>query len=230
MCEKFSFGVTKIQRGQVWFLEEADEVTKVLRDNGAKALNGRRPYFIVNVNGIMVNCVPMTTNTNGSDHRNDDICFTNPINDTESRIVVSQITTHCIAEFSKYLYTFDEDATREILHRIQMSLFGEKDTIIRPRSLDIPAKGIPKSETIEPKTLPPEEANKLCERLQRYFKLSPSQRKAEAMFRNQEEGLLFINEFYDKPTTDLAALFGVDKAVVYRMRTKAKEAAYWKKD
>lgn len=230
MCEKFSFGVTKIQRGQVWFLEEADEVTKALRDNGAKALNGRRPYFIVNVNGFMVNCVPMTTNTTGSDSRNDDIVFSNPINDVDSRIVISQITTRGITEFSKYLYTFDEDATKEILHRIQMSLFGEKDTVIKPRSIDIPAKEDPKSETIEPKTLPTEESHKLCERLQRYFKLSPSKRKAEAMFRNQEEGLLFINEFCDKPTNDLAALFGVDKTVVYRMRAKAKEAAYWKKD
>lgn len=229
MCEKFSFGVQKIQRGQVWYVDEPEEVTKVLRENGSKALNGRRPYFIVNVNGLMVNCIPLTTNTIGSDARSDDIIFSNPTQQTESRLVISQITTKGVNEFSKYLYTFDEDAIKEIMSRIKKSLFGEKDTVQFPKEKnDIPEeKDEAKQETmVSDKSILPDELTQFEIRLKNYFKLSPSKRKSEPMFRTQREALIFMNEYCDRPSSELCETFGTDKPTVYRMRTKAKEVAY----
>ena len=227
MCEKFSFGVQKIRRGQVWYVDEPEEVTKVLRENGSKALNGRRPYFIVNVNGLMVNCVPLTTNTVASDARSDDIIFSNPTQQIESRLVVSQITTKGTNEFSKYLYTFDEDAIKEIMSRIKRSLFNEKDTTQFPKEKnDIIEKEEPKpTQTAGVKTLP-DELKQFELRLKQYFMKSANMRKTEPMFRTQREAIIFLENYADKGSDELCTLFGVDKPVVYRMRTKAKEAAY----
>lgn len=227
MCEKFSFGVQKIQRGQVWYVDEAEEVTKVLRENGSKALNGRRPYFVVNVNGIMVNCIPLTTNTVGSDNRSDDIIFSNPTQQIESRLVISQITTKGVNEFAKYLYTFDDDAIIEIMSRIKKSLFGEKDTVQFPKEKN----DILKEEEPEPastagvKTLP-NELEQFELRLKQYFMKSANKRKAEPMFRTQREAIIFLENYADKGSDELCTIFGVNKPIVYRMRTKAKEAAY----
>ena len=227
MCEKFSFGVQKIQRGQVWYIDEPEDVTKVLRENGSKALNGRRPYFIVNVNGLMVNCVPLTTNTVASDARSDDIIFSNPTQQIESRLVVSQITTKGVNEFAKYLYTFDEDAIKEIMSRIKRSLFGEKDTVQFPKEKnDILKEEEPEpTQTAEIKTLPGE-LEQFELRLKQYFKKSANMRKAEPMFKTQREAIIFLENYADKGSDELCTLFGVDKPVVYRMRTKAKKVAY----
>lgn len=233
MCEKFDFGVQKIQRGQVWFVDEPDIVTKVLRENNCKALNGTRPYFIVNVNGSMVNCVPMTTNTIGSDTRADDIIFLNPINNTESRIVISQITTKGSLEFTKYFYSFDDESVNKIIDKIKTSLFGEKDTCLKPRLIE---KEEPKEveaietldSTVKLKNVLPDEIKQFEMRLVSYFKLSASKRKAESMFRTQREALIFMSEYCDRPSEELCKIFGIDKPTVYRMRSKAKEAAYRK--
>ena len=40
--------------------------------------------------------------------------------------------------------------------------------------------------------------------------------------------MIFMTEYHDKPTEELAKTFGIDKPTVYRMRSKAKEAAYRK--
>lgn len=226
MCEKFSFGVQKVQKGQVWFVEEAEEVTKVLRDNGLRALNGRRPYFIVNVNGAMVNCIPLTTNTISSDARSDDIVFANPIQQVESRLVISQITTKGVNEFSKYLYTFDDDAVREILNRIKQSLFDEKDTALFPKEKnDICEAKAPTEQKEGFKTLPGE-IEQFEIRLKQYFMKSPSKRKSEAIFRTQREAMIFLENYADRKSDELCELFNVNKPMVYRMRTKAKETAY----
>lgn len=225
MCEKFSFGVQKIQRGQVWYVDEPEEVTKVLRENGSKALNGRRPYFVVNVNGIIVNCIPLTTNTVGSDNRSDDIIFSNPTQQIESRLVISQITTKGTNEFSKYLYTFDEDAIKEIMSRIKRSLFGEKDTVQFPKEKnDILEKEEP-TPSAEIKTLPGE-IEQFELRLKQYFMKSANKRKTEQMFRTQREAIIFLENYADKGPDELCTLFGVDKPMVYRMRYKAKKTAY----
>lgn len=227
MCEKFSFGVQKIQRGQVWYVDEPEDVTKVLRENGSKALNGRRPYFIVNVNGLMVNCVPLTTNTVASDARSDDIIFSNPTQQIESRLVISQITTKGTNEFSKYLYTFDEDAIKDITFRIKRSLFGEKDTIQFPKEKNdiIKEEELKPTPTTEIKTLPGE-IEQFELRLKQYFMKSANKRKAEPMFRTQREAIIFLENYADKGSDELCTLFGVNKPIVYRMRTKAKEAVY----
>ena len=227
MCEKFSFGVQKIQRGQVWYVDEPEDVTKVLRENGSKALNGRRPYFVVNVNGLMVNCVPLTTNTVASDARSDDIIFSNPTQQIESRLVVSQITTKGTNEFSKYLYTFDDDAIKEIMSRIKRSLFNEKDSIQFPKEKnDILEEEEPEpTQTAGVKTLP-NELEQFELHLKQYFMKSANKRKAEPMFRTQREAIIFLENYANKGSDELCALFGVNKPIVYRMRTKAKEAAY----
>lgn len=227
MCEKFSFGVQKIQRGQVWYVDEAEEVTKVLRENGSKALNGRRPYFVVNVNGIMVNCIPLTTNTVGSDNRSDDIIFSNPTQQIDSRLAISQITTKGVNEFSKYLYTFDDDAIIEIMSRIKRSLFGEKDTVqFTKEKNDILKEEEPEpTQTAGVKTLP-DELKQFELRLKQYFMKSANMRKTEPMFRTQREAIIFLENYADKGSDELCAIFGVNKPIVYRMRTKAKEAAY----
>lgn len=227
MCEKFSFGVQKIRRGQVWYVDEPEEVTKVLRENGSKALNGRRPYFVVNVNGLMVNCVPLTTNTVASDARSDDIIFSNPTQQIESRLVVSQITTKGTNEFSKYLYTFDEDAIIEIMSRIKRSLFGEKDTVQFPKEKNdiLKEEELKPTQTAGVKTLP-DELEQFELRLKQYFMKSANMRKTEPMFRTQREAIIFLENYADKGSDELCTLFGVDKPIVYRMRTKAKEAAY----
>lgn len=231
MCEKFSFGVQKIQRGQVWYVDEPEEVTKILRENNIKALNGRRPYLVVNVNGAMVNCIPLTTNVMSSDNRSDDIVFTNPLQQVESRLVISQITTKGINEFAKYLYTFDDDATDEILNRIKKSLFGEKDTAIFPKEKNdiLPSEEeTPKAAENTIKTLP-DELTQFEQRLVSYFKLPSSKRKAEPMFRTQREALMFLENYCDRPSDELCKVFDTDKPTVYRMRSKAKEAAYNRK-
>jgi hypothetical protein len=227
MCEKFSFGVQKIQRGQVWYVDEPEDITKVLRENGSKALNGRRPYFVVNVNGIMVNCIPLTTNTVGSDNRSDDIIFSNPTQQIESRLVISQITTKGVNEFAKYLYTFDNDAIKEIMSRIKKSLFNEKDTTQFPKEKnDILEKEEPEQTSIaEIKTLPGE-IEQFELRLKQYFMKSANMRKTEPMCRTQREAIIFLENYAGKGSDELSAIFGVNKPIVYRMRTKAKEAAY----
>lgn len=235
MCEKKTFGIQKVQRGQVWYIEEAEEVTRVLREHGSKALNGTRPYFVVKVTGNMAAVVPMTTNTLGS-NRPEDIVFENPINGTESRLVVSQITTKGISEFGDYFYTFDEKSIDIIMDRIKTAIFGEvtekKEPVVasitesKPIDTKEEVKESPKAEIL----FLPDEVSQFEMRLKRYFSMPPMKRKKEGMFRTQREGLIFMEKYCDRPVDELAKTFGIDKPAVYRMRTKAREAAYNRKD
>lgn len=230
MCEEVTFGLQRMKRGQVWFCNEPTEVTNVLREHRCTAINGARPYFIVNVNGPSVNCIPMTTNVTSNDSKKTNIVFLDPISGIKSKLVIDQITTKGINEFNEYKYTFDEDAIEEIINRIKECIFG-RDTVIKPNvaivdntdnKIDISKE---EKESI-PKPFLPDESKQLTIRLQNYFKLSPSKRKAEPMFRNQREALIFIEEFCDKPSDELCTIFGIDKSTVYRLRSKAKESAY----
>ena len=232
MCEKMTFGVQKMKRGQVWFCNESTDVTNALRDAHCRALNGARPYFIVNVNGVMCNCIPMTTNTVGTDTKDTNIIFEDPISGITSKLCINQITTKGVDEFSEYKYTFDEAATETIIDKIKACIFGE-DTSIVPYVKE-EAKEIKTEEPIKEKPstpsvlVLPDERKQFEMRLVSYFKLPSSKRKAEQMFRTQREGMIFMTEFHDKPTEELAKTFGIDKPTVYRMRSKAKEAAYRK--
>jgi chlorite dismutase len=233
MCEKMTFGIQKVQRGQVWYIEEAEEVTKVLREHGSKALNGTRPYFVVKVTGNMAAVIPMTTNTLGS-NRPEDIVFENPINGTESRLVISQITTKGINEFGDYFYTFDEKSIDIIMNRIKTAIFGEmmekKEPAVvsitesKPTDIKEEVKETPKAEI----PFLPDEVSQFEMRLRKYFSMPPMKRKKESMFRTQREGLIFMEKYCDRPVEELTKTFGVDKPTVYRMRSKAKEAAYKK--
>jgi hypothetical protein len=171
----------------------------------------------------------MTTNTVGTDAKDTNIIFEDPISGITSKLCINQITTKGVDEFSEYKYTFDEAATETIMSKIKTCIFGE-DTSLTPyikkeEKAEEPIKEKPNTPSV---LILPDEREQFEMRLASYFKLPSSKRKAEQMFRTQREGVIFMTEYHDKPTEELAKTFGVDKPTVYRMRSKAKEAAYKK--
>lgn len=216
MCEKYEFNIQKFKKGQVWYCAEEQEVTDALRKANSKALNGSRPYFIVHVNGGMISCIPMTTNVSGSDARHTDIIFYNPVTDTESRLVTSQITTKGANEFTKYLYSFSSEDTDFIIGVVKSSIFEESDTALRTC-----------------RTEQKEEVPAICESENRIdtkqclmdleTRLRNGVKKGSAIFKTPQEAALWLNAWGDKRTYEIANYFGISNSSVYNWRYYAKK-------
>lgn len=209
MCKKYEFNIRKFVKGQVWFCTEDQTVTDALRNANSKALNGSRPYFIVHVNGNMITCVPMTTNINGSDNRHTDIVFHNPVIDVESRLVVSQVTTKGVNEFTKYLYQFSNEDTELIINLVKSSIFDNEDTIIKKDT-----------EKNDKKSDPEEDKRALIDLENR---LRAGVRKGVPIFKTEKEASLWLNFWGDKKTCEVANYFGISQASVYYWRHCAKK-------
>lgn len=220
MCKKYEFNIQKFKKGQVWFCGEEQAVTEALRAANHKALNGSRPYFIVCVNGNMISCVPLTTNITASDTKNTDICFYNPLVDVESRMVISQITTKGVNEFTKYLYSFTEKDTETIIGLIQRSLFVD-DTVVNVKSekeTEMP--------TVEPKQIASEPEKSTVDTKKCIMDLETRLRRGvkrgDPLFRTTQEAALWLDKWGSEKSYAVANYFGISTSQVYNWKYRAK--------
>lgn len=217
MCKRMEFGVSKIVKGQVWFVREAEEVTTAQRNNQYIPINGSRPWLVINVDGIMVTCVPLTTNTSGVDRKDSCIIFKNPLSDVESKIVIYQITTKGINDFEKYLYTFDEESFNYILNAVKECVFGSPQTFIRNKHIEEPEQS-QEEKNEEPKVFMPNET--ILQTVER--RLKGDREKGEQLFRTPAEAQAYLDEWGVKSVKLVARYFNVSEAVIYNWRRTAK--------
>lgn len=216
MCKKYEFNIMKFKRGQVWLCTEDQNVTNALRAANVKALNGTRPYLILSVNGGMLSCVPMTTNTSGRDTRDSDILFRNPETDIESRIVVSQICTKGSNELTKYLYSFSDEDTQLLVDLTKAAIFDEKDTYAKRK--DESEKEVdPVVEDKKDEKLSEEFVMKLLDE-----RLTKRKKKNDPLFLTSQEAALWLNRWGNEKVYVIAKYYGIPSEKVYSWRHKAK--------
>lgn len=220
MCKKYEFNIQKFKKGQVWFCGEEQAVTEALRAANHKALNGSRPYFIVCVNGNMISCVPLTTNITASDTKNTDICFYNPLSDVESRMVISQITTKGVNEFTKYLYSFTEKDTETIIGLIQKSLFVDDTTVdVKPKESVVESE--PVVTTVTEPEKPMVDAKKCIMDLE--TRLRRGVKRGDPLFRTTQEAALWLDKWGNEKSYAVANYFGISTSQVYNWKYRAKQ-------
>lgn len=222
MCKKYEFNVMKFKRGQVWLCTEDQNVTNALRAANVKALNGTRPYLIISVNGGMLSCVPMTTNTSGRDTRDSDIVFRNPETDIESRIVVSQICTKGSNELTKYLYSFSDEDTRLLVNLTKAAIFDNDDTFVNPvETGDVKPEPVKETEDIQNEHLNKTETEEPLMKLLDE-RLTKRKKKNDPLFLTAQEAALWLNRWGNEKVYVVAKYYGIPSEKVYSWRHKAK--------
>lgn len=214
MCKKYEFNIRKFKRGQVWLCTEDQNVTNALRAANIKALNGTRPYLIISVNGGMLSCVPMTTNTSRSDTRDNDVVFTNPDTQIESRIVISEICTKGSNEMTKYLYSFSNEDTRLLVDLTRAAIFDCDDTWVEHKE----DHGDVQNESGKEDEKASEEfmTKMLDERL------TKRKKKNDPLFLTAQEAALWLNRWGNEKVYVVAKYYGIPSEKVYSWRHKAK--------
>lgn len=203
MCKVYELKFQKFIRGQVWFLTEEPDVTKVLRDHGSNVTNGSRPYFIIGQNGGHVTCMPMTTNVQRECHTEYDVVFTTT--DTQSRIMVSQICTKSVDDFSKYLYTFDKESIDIVMASvakflgISVTASSEKEEV--KNKIDLTALY-----QQEKRPATQEERNLMDEFKDRIKRREPGCKKP--IFQSVDEAKVFLKLYGDMPLQAVTGVFG----------------------
>lgn len=216
MCKKYEFNIMRFKRGQVWLCTEDQNVTKVLRAANVKALNGTRPYLIISVNGGMLSCVPMTTNTSGRDTRNNDVVFTNPETHLESRIVISEICTKGSNELTKYLYSFSDEGTQLLVDLTKAAIFDEDDTYVKRK--DGSEKEVdPVAEDKKDEKPSEEFVMKILDE-----RLTKRKKKNDPLFLTSQEAALWLNRWGNEKVYVIAKYYGIPSEKVYSWRHKAK--------
>lgn len=226
MCKKVALNKSKFVKGQVWMVEENSDVTRLLREDGSHVINGTRPYVIIKCNGNTCTCLPMTTNvTNDRQSENDILIGASPENGVmvpESRIVMS-LTTKSNNFFTKYMYTFDEDAIGYIMASVNHYIFGgpepvsnaEKELskeeitepIVEPKA-EIPVK-------LEKKEIPTD----MFDQCEYHLKHRHSR---ETLFRNPGEAAAWLNHWDGYTNKDISEHYGITASQVCNWKTIAK--------
>lgn len=223
MCKKYEFNIRKFKRGQVWLCTEDQNVTNALRAANIKALNGTRPYLIISVNGSMLSCVPMTTNTSGRDTRDNDVVFTNPDTQIESRIVISEICTKGSNEMTKYLYSFSDEDTRLLVDLTRAAIFDTNDTYVKRKdeSKDIPDEV---EKEVEPAATDKKDENASEDLMTKMLdeRLTKRKKKTDPLFLTAQEAALWLNRWGNEKVYVVAKYYGIPSERVYSWKHLAK--------
>ena len=223
MCKVYDLKWNKYKRGQVWVVQEDPEITKALREHGSTVINGTRPYFVVGANGCHVTCIPMTTNTTRDIHADDDIVFRS--DDSESRLICSQICTKSTNDFVKYMYTFDEEAIQIIMKSIAnflgMDIFENASVSTETQKTD--------PTTLSSKT--PRNKVRFCSKEDTeivnkwYARVSTRTNKRDKIFESDKEAIAFCNKYNHIRNEDLANMLGGSVCVAKQWKANARKIA-----
>ena len=127
----------EFMRGQVWMIDEDEEVSKMLVQNGDRRTRFRHPYLIITatelthrrvpvIQGIPISSKIMTAST-------DDILFKNT-SGTLCKIMVSQLTTINTSSLSKYMFTVApavmEKVDNAVLRRLGLRNYMARDKMM----------------------------------------------------------------------------------------------------
>lgn len=224
-------GTSTFATGQVWLVEEPQEITNALRNQGSTVINGTRPYVIIKHYGGHITCAPLTTNANKSEYTDHDIVFVK--GDITSRIILSQIQTKDIKFFAKYYYTFSPESIEVIMQETKRYFgFVSNDTAEEIKGETMEKKEITNNDNktveksvstckVEPKVIPEDEEEKLIYRLK-----NRKVKTREALFRNKQEAITFLNMYDKLGNAKIVSMLGVTTQCAYNWKHKAKNIAY----
>ena len=217
MCMVINANPVKFVRGQVWFVNENPEITKILRTEGSTVINGSRPYVVISVNERqeIVTCCPLTSNVVSLYKSPYDIVYKNPeyVSEyEESRICVSQITSKPFVEFTSYMYSLSSEAIDILMKNI-------RDCLGVSNVLNTIAKSAPIPVNIEEDT--PGNEN--------YYRV-PKYDRSEWPLKTKEDAEKFLAEFGEMNGKKASTLLGVSKPTFYTLRWKANKLAFGKED
>ena len=128
MCIEYTGQISKLEKGQVWFVDEPSDVTNAMKRHCEKVTVGTRPYLIISVGETnsdrgTVTCMPLTTNTEpvSSVLSQRDIIATTP-EGLKVRFLVDQICSKTAANFRDFQYSIPYDLMKGIEFQIQSRL------------------------------------------------------------------------------------------------------------
>lgn len=213
--------------GQVWLVEEPQEITMALRNQGSSVLNGTRPYVVLRHYGCHIVCVPLTTNsakTNFTDH---DIVFTK--GDVTSRIALTEIQTKDAKFFTKYYYTFSQESMNEIMNAIadflgwpasKGSTQNQVEEIVsKPEEVkEDPAPQHTLSQEVK-KTIPSDLVSQVNLRLSKH---TPHAK----LYRTKDEALAWLECWNDETASAIAEYFNIPVSTAHTWRRIARRTAY----
>lgn len=209
MCMVINANPVKFVRGQVWFVNENPEITKILRTEGSTVINGSRPYVVVSVNERqeIVTCCPLTSNVVSLYKSPYDIVYKNPeyVSEyEESRICVSQITSKPFVEFTSYMYSLSSESIDILMQSVRDCLGVSNAPIPVETEEDTPENG-------------------------NYFSV-PKYDRSEWPLKTKEDAEKFLAEFGEMNGKKASTLLGISKPAFYTLRWKANKLAFGKGD
>lgn len=209
MCMVINANPVKFVRGQVWFVNENPEITKILRTEGSTVINGSRPYVVISVNERqeIVTCCPLTSNVVSLYKSPYDIVYKNPeyVSEyEESRICVSQITSKPFVEFTSYMYSLSSEAIDILMQNVRDCLGVSNEPIPVKTEEDTPENG-------------------------NYFHM-PKYDRSEWPLKTKEDAEKFLAEFGEMNGKKASTLLGISKPTFYTLRWKANKLAFGKED
>lgn len=213
--------------GQVWMVEEPQEITTALRNQGSTVLNGTRPYVVLKHYGCHIVCVPLTTNSTKTNFTDHDIVFTK--GDVTSRIALTEIQTKDAKFFTKYYYTFSPESMNEIMNSItdflgwpaSKGFFQEKSKTISEEHGEVKEDPSPQhalSQEVK-KTIPSDLVSQVNLRLSKH---APHAK----LFRTKDEALAWLECWDDQKMKDIAEYFDIPVSTAYTWRRIARQTAY----
>ena len=128
MCIEYTGKISRFEKGQVWFVEEPEDLTKLMKRHNEKVIVGTRPYLIISVGDTnsdkgTISCIPITTNCDpvSSLLSQRDIIAKTP-EGLRVRFLVDQITCKTTNNFRDFKYSIPDDLMRGIEFQIQHRL------------------------------------------------------------------------------------------------------------
>lgn len=213
--------------GQVWLVEEPQEITMALRNQGSSVLNGTRPYVVLRHYGCHIVCVPLTTNSTKTNFTDHDIVFTK--GDVTSRIALTEIQTKDAKFFTKYYYTFSPESMAEIMNAITDFLGWPASKGSTQSQIE---ESIPKQEEVKEvpatqHTLPQEVKKTIPSDLvsQVNYRLTKHTPRAK-LFRTKEEALAWLECWDDEKASAIAEYFNIPVSTAHTWRRIARQTAY----